>query len=397
MDKPHVINIIMVGYHPWQIFADQGFRTRMGHLIETMSRTHQVGKLMYVYPAEQSAPTRGGQPVLADRGWEVYQPFPRVWAVNFRPGFPSEQEAPVLVGQLARKLGFSSPVLWLSTPLATHYIDRVGENLVVFDAVDNWLEHVQFRGFKEQIAKGYQTIREKAHIIFTVSPGLAKAFQGCRGKVHWLPNGVDVDFFQQCAAQPLPPDVKGLRRPLLGYVGVMEDRLDVALLGYLANHMPKATLVMVGPVHGSIRKALERHPNIRCLGFRHYREIPRYVNGFNVCLIPHLVSALTESMDPLKLYEYLALGKPVVSTWVAGARRMAGLIYLARTPKEFYASILEALKEPSYKKSNRMQAARSWGWQQRVNQILACLAGEEIGQLPEHTGEKPRHNLCGVI
>ncbi|MEW6661083.1 MAG: glycosyltransferase [Bacillota bacterium] len=370
-DNP-IRDIIMIGYHPWKTFEDQGFRTRPGHLVETMSRTSQVGKVLYVPPADQPGLLRKYPPVLAGPWWEVYAPLPRVWAVDFRPGVPVDLDAPALVTAIARKLDFSDPVLWLSSPLATPYIRRVGERLVVFDAVDNWLEHLQFRGAKEQVAQGYQTIREQADVIFTVSTGLAKILSGCRGQVHWIPNGVDVDFLQ-AAARTEPPDLLGLRRPLLGYVGVIQERVDTGLLGYLATQMPHATIVLVGPVQEAIRQALARYPNIRFLGLRHYLKVPGYIKRFDVCLLPHFVNSLTESMDPIKLYEYLALGKPVVATRVAGAKRLQELIYLAQTPKEFYVRVLQALQESPGPALRRIRAARSQGWQQRVNLMLSCL------------------------
>ncbi|KKM08856.1 hypothetical protein SY88_22420 [Clostridiales bacterium PH28_bin88] len=367
------LDIIIVGYHPWQVFVDQGFRTRVGHLIETMNHTPQVGKLLYVPPVDWPELVKGCQPVLSGRWWEVYRSLPKVWTLAFRPGVPAGYETPALVAELSRKLGFLNPVLWLNTPLATPYIGRVGESLVVFDAVDNWLDHVHYRGVKKQVADGYQAIRKQADIIFTVSQGLIKVFAGSRGTVHWIPNGVDMDFVQRAMTQPVPPDLRGLRRPVLGYVGTIQERIDTRLLGYLATQMPTATIALIGPALGSIRKVLARYANIRLLGLRHYREVPGYMRGFNVCLIPHVVNSATESMDPIKVYEYLALGKPVVTTRVAGARRMQGLVYLASNPKEFYLGVVQALQEPSDRVTRRILAARSHSWRQRVGQIMACL------------------------
>ncbi|MFZ5391432.1 MAG: glycosyltransferase [Patescibacteria group bacterium] len=281
------------------------------------------------------------------------------------------------------RLDLKNIVLWSYLPTLSGMYGFCGEVCSVFDAVDNWLEHSSYLAYQDKLKMNYQTIRYKADLIFTTSPALVNFFDRAKG-CWFIPNGVNLDRINQ-PIKLVGRDILDLPRPLIGYVGVMqEDRLDIDLIAYIARQNPDKSFVFIGPVWSGLKpiiKAKLLHlPNVYFLGYKSSLEMPAYLREFDVAIMPHLVNDFIRSTNPMKIYQYLAAGKPVVSTPAEGIDNFKDYIYSATTPQDFNQAIAAALKENSPALvEQRKHLAAEHSWQARVNSMLEKV----MAYLPE--------------
>jgi glycosyltransferase involved in cell wall biosynthesis len=191
-------------------------------------------------------------------------------------------------------------------------------------------------------------------------------------------NGVDFDWFQARAALgQAPADMRDTKHPVAGYVGVLRDWFDYELLARLAQTMPDVSFVIVGPLDFDFRIAhLHAEPNLRWIGRREYEAMPSYIGAFDVCLIPFLTGKVSQTTNPVKVFEYFALGKPVVSTPMHELLPFAkaGLLRLARGEEEFASALRESLEEPPGELQERRRAvARNHSWGALKDLVLSNL------------------------
>jgi glycosyltransferase involved in cell wall biosynthesis len=218
-------------------------------------------------------------------------------------------------------------------------------------------------------ATTFVTAEKLEERIRTVAPG---------HPVVRVPNGVDFDWFQECAARhDVPADMRETRRPVAGYVGVLRDWFDYELLARLARTMPDVSFTMVGPLDFDFRIAhLHTEPNLRWIGRRDYAEMPAYIGAFDVCLIPFLPGKVSQTTNPVKVFEYFALGKPVVSTPMHELLPFAeaGLLRLARGEEEFASAMRASLKETAGElQERRREVARNHSWRALTERMLSSL------------------------
>jgi glycosyltransferase involved in cell wall biosynthesis len=238
--------------------------------------------------------------------------------------------------------GRRSPVIaW--TPTAAPLIERLKPRHLVFDSLDNWLIHPVLRRYREEAAAAYAWILPRADLVYAAAPASATVLSRWRADVAIEPNGVDAGLFATPRARPgdLPSGT------VVGYAGKLAHRIDAELVREVAVRMPDVTFVFVGPVldKASVRP-LYGQKNIRLLGDRAYADIPSYMRHFDVAWIPHRVGEGETGGDPIKLYEYWASGRPVVSTPIDGLERLRADLELVRTPEEAVAAVRRMLAEP---------------------------------------------------
>ncbi|OGY92977.1 MAG: hypothetical protein A3B31_00370 [Candidatus Komeilibacteria bacterium RIFCSPLOWO2_01_FULL_53_11] len=274
---------------------------------------------------------------------------------------------------VAERLELRDMVVWSFFPPAMKHTGSLGQRLTVFDAVDNWAEHSSYRQFVPMLKENYAYIKEKADIIFTVADELQKLFDN-QPNVYWIPNGVDLAHYQT-PRRLVNRDIADIQRPIVGYIGIIQDRVDVDMIVDLARMNPDKSFVMVGPVWSDRDKQrLETRENVHVLGYKSYDEAPAYIQQFDVALIPHKVSTFITSTNPMKVYEYLACGKPVVATRHSGAEMFQDAVYLAADTAEFHSSIGRALVEDSSDKQRmRRDAVREYSWSATVSQMLMIV------------------------
>ena len=255
---------------------------------------------------------------------------------------------PLLAGR------FEQPVQWFYSPMtAPVLLGQFGARGVVYDCMD---ELANFRFAPPDISARERFLLSKADVVFTGGYQLFESKSKSHGNVHFFGCGVDVEHFGRARdpSQPASEALEGLPRPVLGYFGVIDERLDYELIACLAERFPEATVAMAGPVVKVDPGQLPAHSNIRWLGQRAYEELPALVKGFDVCLMPFALNDATRYINPTKTLEYLSSGKPVVSTAVADVVRNFGdVVAVARDADDFAAAVASSLQAADPERSAR--------------------------------------------
>jgi glycosyltransferase involved in cell wall biosynthesis len=209
--------------------------------------------------------------------------------------------------------------------------------------------------------------------VVTTSRTLCEARSAYNPNTHWIPNGVELEHF--AAAQPprLAADIVRLPRPVVGFVGGLSSWVDVPLLADLARSRPDWSLALVGP-GGTDLAPLRGLPNVHLLGPRPYRDLPAYLAGMDVGLIPFVQDEVTRNADPIKVYEYLAAGLPVVATDLPALRRLGDLVRLADSPARFQGQVEAALAEGrEARRAERQAEAARHTWHSRFTEFERLL------------------------
>lgn len=273
----------------------------------------------------------------------------------------------------ARKAGLRSPLLWINDHCAAPLAGQLNERAVVYDITDDWTL-MPAVGEKERahIRASDASLCAKADLVVVCSNALERSRRGLCRKIITVPNGVDAAHYRPCLTAS--PDQ--MSAPVFGYVGTLHgDRLDLDLIGDLARAKPEAKVVLCGPDLLTVaeRKKLLAESNVQLMEQVHYADVPRIIAGFDVCILPHRCTPFTESLNPIKLWEYLASGKPVAATPVAGFRERAHLCHLGLGRDGFLAACSEALREDGSRSPARIREAESNSWKARSEQLLEAF------------------------
>ncbi|HJU75260.1 MAG TPA: glycosyltransferase [Gemmatimonadaceae bacterium] len=306
----------------------------------------------------------------------VVPQLPRLYEENADGALSAIREllARLLVRQrLAREC--ERLVQWFYTPMpAPEMLGAFDEEGVVYDCMD---ELSQFRFAPSQMSQREKLLLQHADVVFTGGYQLYQMKSRYHDNVHFLGCGVDAPHFA-AARQPetiVPADAAALRKPILGYFGVIDERLDYELLSALAAR-GDWTVLMIGPTVKVDPHTLPALPNIHWLGQRPYADLPSYVKSFDVCLMPFALNEATQYINPTKTLEYMAAGKPIVATAVTDVvRNFSSVVHIAHSTPAFIAEVSEALERPS---AERLQAgvelAASQSWESIVAKMMDWMA-----------------------
>lgn len=275
-----------------------------------------------------------------------------------------------------RSLGIKNPILWIYPLNAVELVKTLDERLVIYDCVDEWSA---FKGLlRQEVMQMYERhLIQVADITITTMPELFKARQAWANKIYLIPNAAEIEHFAkaQDSETEIPGDIAAIRQPIIGFVGSMQYWLDYDLLRYVAQARPEWSFVFIGPIgHLASIEKIESLPNIFLLGARPYQSLPNYIKAFQVCINPFKVDALANGCDPLKSYEYLAAGKPIVSVDMPAVHGFNDLVRIGSGPEEFLREIEAALTEGDTRTKERLLLAKQHTWQARFAQIDAILA-----------------------
>ncbi|MEK6573090.1 MAG: glycosyltransferase, partial [Chloroflexota bacterium] len=252
--------------------------------------------------------------------------------------------APVLRWAI-RRLGFNKPILWTYTPHSADFIGKLGESLAVYECVDEF-SAVKGLVHAPTVAAMERELISKVDQVIVTAPALFESKRPFARRIETAPNGVDVEHFAK-ASRPetvVPPALRALPRPVIGFIGGVQYWVDFDLIAHAARTHPDWSFAFVGPVEPLARVDKVRGmSNVHFLGRQPYANVPEFVAGFDVCINPYVLDGVAENVDPLKLYDYLASGKPTVSVDIPAARRFADVIRLTKTPDEFTRAIEAAL------------------------------------------------------
>ncbi len=283
------------------------------------------------------------------------------------------------------------PIVWIGVPLlaALEAIKEIDARLVVYDCLDNF---PLFHKDPYYIVEAEQQIVSRANIVFATAAELYDRVKPVKPQhTFLLPNAADYEHFAPVTSQVFecPNDLVGIRKPLLGYVGEMAQWFDFDLIYNLALRHPEWTFALIGAVHVAVDRKLLGLTNVRFLGRKDYAQLPAYLNQFDVCLLPFKINALTSAVNPVKLYEYLATGKPVVSTPLKEVLPYQGVVEIADRGKFADAIELALLtsRDPQ-RVLERRRIAQQNTWDSRIEEIRRVFRNSDraVGSLEAPRG-----------
>ncbi|CAN5260691.1 glycosyltransferase family 1 protein [soil metagenome] len=290
----------------------------------------------------------------------ILEPSPNLLAMNlpFMPGSKQFAASRAVTKFLLRlkaraplaKAPKGSRVLWLQNPAYVRLIEKIPHDVLVYDVMDPF---AAFRTSDSGIAAEEDEVLSKADVVFTGGRSLHSLIESRHANAHCYPSGIDFAHFAKGAAPgPIPKDLEKIQKPVLGYFGAVDERIDWKLIEQLCRERRHWSIVFLGPLV-LIDKIPINEPNFHWLGPKSYDALPDYLRGFDVCLIPWLVNGLTKYMSPTKTPEYLAAGRPVVSTPIPDvAADYPAEAFIASTPDEFISACTKALMQgigPAFK------------------------------------------------
>jgi glycosyltransferase involved in cell wall biosynthesis len=265
---------------------------------------------------------------------------------------------PLLAGRIDRV------VEWFYSPMAAPCVlGRLPAEAVIYDCMD---ELANFRFAPPDIAEREQYLLKHADVVFTGGRSLYESKSRRHGNVHFFGCGVDAHHFggARRADVVVPPELAELPGPVLGYFGVIDERLDYGLIERLSQAFSHGSMAMVGPLAKVDPTQLPGGANIHWLGQRAYEQLPALVKGFDVCLMPFAMNEATRYINPTKTLEYMAAGKPVVSTAIADVvRNFTPVVSVAGSHDEFVAAVKRALTQPDAERiAQGIAQAEGAGW-----------------------------------
>jgi teichuronic acid biosynthesis glycosyltransferase TuaH len=283
------------------------------------------------------------------------------------------------IQSVAQTLRLTDPLLWINPYSAWHMAGAMNERAVIYDITDDWTMAPSFSPRdRDLITEQDRALCGRADLVVVCSEALEASRRAQCRQLLLLPNGVDGDRYARIpdATQPGP-----WPRPVFGYTGTLHgDRFDVSIVAALAAAFPTGSILLVGPDHltPAEREKLAPHSNIHITGPVPYPQIPGVMAQFDACIVPHVETKFTNSLNPLKLWEYLASGKPVVSTNVAGFSSYPDLCRIASGPAPFVEACRAALTEDGSLRAARRAEAGKHNWDHRVDLLLDTLASKGL-------------------
>jgi glycosyltransferase involved in cell wall biosynthesis len=259
------------------------------------------------------------------------------------------------------------------TPYWYDIIKHLNFSMLCYDCIDDIKvfckdKHISY--FSDMQKK----LVEKSDLIIISAQKLKDDITTIRNDapIEYIANGVEFDMFaKQGNRTNVPDSMQRLPKPIIGFIGSLFKWIDIDLIKKSAIAHPNYSFVLVGPVH---EIKIPDLPNIYHLGPKPYESIPSYINAFDVCLIPFIADSLSDKVDPIKVYEYLALGKPVVAINLPELEKMRNFIYLAKDNNDFIKSINQAVNENNPElKNQRIEYAKENSWERRVNNLINII------------------------
>jgi len=382
-------SIICFAPDPW----DSMWRNR--HQI--MSRLSRKNKVLYIEPnmydlrqaiglLKKSLTCRslqhGRVKHIADGLWVYQHPY---WGVNSH--WPVFKQLGLMLRIFAiylviRKLQMKAPIFWVVDPRFGNMIKYLKKALVCYHVVDNYSSAPHYTGkVREDLKQTEKFMLSIADIVIVTSPFLQEEKKKYNSNVHLVKNAVDYERFAALQnVNNIPEDMKNIQRPVIGYIGALNKKLDYELLDSVARARPEWSFVFVGEIYtgkpgSQVHDFLLNHPpNVFLLGRRDVKEVPYYIHACNICILPYLRDEYTKAIDSLKLYEYFACEKPVVATDIPVIREHGQAVYIAENANDFINKLEEAMAHSTVaRRMLQRSIAMQNTWDRRVEQLSLLI------------------------
>src|SRR5579883_2524017 len=307
------------------------------------------------------------------------------------PGFSPEQLNAIdgMMESLIQQLKLENYVAWFYTPMALPLAQRITPKAVIYDCMD---ELSAFLGAPAELIDRERELLKLADVVFTGGPSLYKAKQHKHPNVHCFPSSVDAAHYARArpGMNDEAADQKRLPKPRIGYFGVIDERIDYDLIRHLATARPDWRIAMVGPVVKVNPELLPKLPNIIWFGQRAYADLPSYISGWDVCMLPFARNRSTQFISPTKTLEYMAAERMIVSTPIRDVAEPYGhIVFLGDSTDEFVAACDRALNLKKSARQRRIRLMRDvlsrTSWDSTASRMLELIesAIQKTGGLKE--------------
>lgn len=279
------------------------------------------------------------------------------------------------------RLNFRTDILWTYNPMTTRLINISKFTYIVYHCVDEIKAQPGMPG--NMIEKAEEELLKKADIVFTTSSQLLKSRKVLNPRSYYFPNVADHDHFSRALLHDtiVPDDLRVIQPPRIGFIGAISSyKIDFNLIAYVARAHPDWSVVLIGKVgEGDPWTNIENIknlPNVFILGPRPYTQLPAYLKGIDVAILPNQLNAYTQAMFPMKFFEYLAAGKPIVSVNLPALREYSDMAYLAKSYEDFVLGIEKALDDSVEKRIKRSMIASQYTYKNRTEQMMLIIEKE---------------------
>jgi UDP-galactopyranose mutase len=325
---------------------------RPQHLMTRMARDYRV---FFFEP-----------PVFDDKGaWlEISEPSPNVHVCRphtpqAEPGFADSQIADLqrLLDRLVSSHELGTPIVWLCTSMALPLLQRLEPDCIIYDCTDGFATSADA---PREVQLREHAVLKLADLVFTAGRSLFRAKQALHENVHCLPSSVEREHFARARDPGIDHELqRALPHPRLGFFGVVDERIDPVALALLADAHPRWQVVLVGPIRVDAG-SLPQRANLHYFGPQPYSELPRFVAGWDVCLLPFVINAQTRYMSPTKVLEYMAAEKPIVSTPVVDVlESYSHVVHVGRHTQAFVGACERAIEESAVARERRTGMMRN--------------------------------------
>jgi len=301
-------------------------------------------------------------------------PLHKYWIVRIFNAFCLRLQLNLIVKILRLK----NPILWSYIPNAVEFLGKWNEKISVYHCVDELSANPLIPAVIREIEEEYL---KRVNVVFASSQSLFQNKKKFNLNTFYMPNVADFDHFNSAISNEtvLPGDLAEIPSPKIGFIGAISRyKLDLNLIGEISRNHPEWSIILIGAKGEGEKEAelgeLENRKNIYLLGGRAYNSLPAYLKGFDVCLLPNLINEYTRNMFPMKFFEYLSAGKPVVSTRLEALLEFSQYCYISSSSVEFEENIIKALREDSQTlKDIRINLARQYTWEKRIAQMSEVI------------------------
>jgi len=276
-----------------------------------------------------------------------------------------------------RKLGFQTPIIWLSQPNMENLLGSFNEKLSIYHVVDEYSAYGELDAERQENVKiAEQQILKRADLVIVVSEKLRETKSIFNRHTYLVPNGVDYASYSNAINDDtqVPSDISQLPKPVIGYSGLISRRLDLDLIGYIAKSHPEWSIALIGEVNDggceSELNKLEEMKNVYFLGNKKIDLVPHYIKNFDTCIVPYKLNEQTQNLSPLKLYDFMAMGKEIVTTDFPIARDFKDVLHIAESKETFVNCIVKTLSEKDKSLfAKRRQIAAQNTWEDRIDTL----------------------------
>lgn len=332
---------------------------RPQHLISRFSKQYSI---LFI---EEPIPFHENQ----GKGYELEEISPTLHVL--KPRVNSIEEISHILQSLLR--GKSVDTAWFYSAAFSVLIPDFDFDTIIYDCMD---ELSLFKGAPKELIHQEKFLLSKADIVFTGGSALYDNKCNAHSNVYCFPSSVDRTHFESAQTDlSIPEDVADINRPIVGYFGVIDERIDLDLLWKTALLLPKVTFLMIGPLAKIGEEDLPRAPNIHYLGMKRYEFLPNYLKVFDIAMMPFALNDATKYISPTKTLEYMAAGVPIISTAVKDVvRHYKDCTYIIKDEADFVQSIAEILYN---KKDNREtkfdQILSNTSWDMTVSKMYELI------------------------